>query len=446
MTSSKRRRDSFRPVTSSAALLPALVLGAPLLHAQEVFVPPVNFQERVTTVEQASTNWVGSASAPPLQAPAAAPNTRPIEAGPFRFHPHLGYQVIYGDGILRAGTNAPSTTVLHTIIPGLFVEIGKYWNLDFAASINRYSNASFKDNEAFYLALRGRIPLEKWLLDFGYTGSMTEQTQIETGDQIKQSAHLLTASGIYNYQTRLSVELSGTVDSRLTKGFSDYWTYSTLEWVNYKLTDNTTLGVGAGAGYNFVDPGPDSTFEQLQARAIWTPGEKFTMQAAVGAQFQQFTGESEPGTTNAPSNAISGTDVFPIYSVAAAYRPFEQTSLSLSAKHTVGNAYEENRFAKTTTLALGLRQRILGRVHLDIVPSYNFRTYKSSIQNGDPDRNDEYASIYAGLSTVFLKKFNATVFYQYSDNSADMNGPKKQEVDALGFHASQVGASIEYRY
>lgn len=414
--------------------MPALVLGAPLLHAQEVFVPPVNFQDRVTTVEQASTNWVGSASAPPLQAPAAAPNTRPIEAGPFRFHPHLGYQVIYGDGILRAGTNAPSTTVLHTVIPGLFIEMGKYWNLDFAASINRYGNASFNDNEAFYLALRGRIPLEKWLLDFGYTGSMTEQTQIETGDQIKQSAHLLTASGIYNYQTRLSVELSGSVDSRLTKGFSDYWTYSTLDWVNYKLTDNTTLGVGAGAGYNFVDPGPDSTFEQLQARAIWTPGEKFTMQAAVGAQFQQFTGESEVGNTN----AISGTEVFPIFSVAAAYRLFEQTSLSLSAKHTVGNAYEENRFAETTTLSLGLRQRILGRVYLDVVPSYNFRTYKSSIQNGPGDRDDEYASIYAGVSTVFLKKFNAVVFYQYGDNSSD--------VESLGFHASQVGASIEYRY
>lgn len=421
------------PVTRSLLLLPALVLGVPALEAQEVFIPPVSYQDRVTTVEQASQNWAGSASAPPLQAPATTPNTRPLEAGPLRFHPHLGYQVLYGDGILRSA-NAPSTTVLHTIVPGLFLEMGKYWNMDFAASINRYSNASFNDNEAFYLALRGRIPLEKWLLDFGYTGSMTEQTQIETGDQIKQSAHLLTASGIYNYQTRLSVELSGTVDSRLTKGFSDFWTYSTLEWVNYKLTDNTTVGVGAGAGYNFIDPGPDSTFEQLQARAVWTPGTKFTAQAAVGAQFQQFTGESETGGTN----SISGTEVYPVFSVVAAYRPFEHTSFSLSAKRTVGNAYEENRFAEATTLSIGLRQRLLGHVFLDVVPSYNFRTYKSSIQDGASNRDDEYASIYAGLSTVFLKKFNAVVFYQYGDNSSD--------VAELGFHSSQVGASIEYRY
>ena len=42
------------------------------------------------------------------------------------------------------------------------------------------------------------------------------------------------------------------------------------------------------------------------------------------------------------------------------------------------------------------------------------------------------------MSTVFLKKINAVVFYQYGDNSSD--------VAALGFHASQVGASIEYRY
>lgn len=413
-------------------LAPSFVLGLNVVHAQEVFVPPVSFQDRVTSVEQASSNWVGSAAAPPLQAPSSGPNTRPLEAGPFRFHPHLGYQVVYGDGILRA-TNAPSSTVLHTLVPGLFIEMGPNWNLDFSAGINRYSNSDFNNNEAYYLALRGHIPREKWLLDFGYAGSVTEQPQIETGEQVSQSAHLATASGIYNYQTKLSVELTGTMDTRLTEGFSDYWTWSTLDWVNYQISARTTVGAGAGAGYSFVDPGPDSTFEQLQTRAIWTPGPKLTLQASVGVQFQQFHGESETGT-----DAISGTEAFPIFAVAAAYRPFEQTSLFASANHVVGNAYQENVFAETTTVSVGLRQRLFGQLFLDVVPAYNFRHYESSLRGPSNGRDDEYASIYAGLGTIFFKKLNASVFYQYGDNSSDES--------QLDFHSSQVGARLEYRY
>lgn len=438
MTSKQRGSNgTFARSTQQAAFLaPALLLGATSIQAQEVFVPPVSFQDRVTTVEQASTNWVGSAAAPPLQAPATGPNTRPLEAGPFRFHPHLGYQVVYGDGILRSA-GAPSTTVLHTVVPGVFVEMGKYWNLDFAAGINRYSNADFNNNESYYLALRGHIPREKWLLDFGYAGSVTEQPQIETGQQIAQSAHLLTASGIYNYQTKLSVELTGTMDSRLTDGFSDYWSWSTLDWVNYQLTSKTTVGVGAGAGYNMVDPGPDSTFEQLQARAIWTPGTKLTVQASAGAQFQQFSGKAEGGPNDGVS-ALSGTEAFPIFAVTAAYRLFEQTSLFASANHVIGNAYEENLYSESTVVSVGLRQRLLGEFYLDVVPAYNFRSYKSSLSGVSNDRDDEYASIYAGVSTVFFSKLNASVFYQYGDNSSD--------VQELGFHSSQVGARLEYRY
>lgn len=409
-----------------------MILGATVLEAQEVFIPPVSFQDRVTTVEQASSNWVGSVSAPPLQAPASGPNTRPLEAGPFRFHPHLGYQVVYGDGILRSA-NAPATTVLHSIIPGLFIEMGPNWNLDFSAGINRYSNSKFNNNEAYYLALRGHIPREKWLLNFGYAGSVSEQPQIETGQQISQSSHLVTASGIYNYQTKLSVELTGTMDSRLTEGFSDYWTWSTLDWVNYQVTPRTTVGLGAGAGYDFVDPGPDATFEQLQARAIVTPGTKLTLQASAGVQLQQFSGESETGIA-----AKSGTEAYPIFAVAAAYRPFEQTSLFASANHVVGNAYQDNFFSQTTTVSVGLRQRLLGEYYLDVVPAYNFRRYESSLRGPSNRRDDEYASIYAGVSTVFFSKLNAAVFYQYGDNSSDNS--------QLNFNSSQVGARLEYRY
>ena len=413
-------------------LAPVAAFAWTAAHAQEVFIPPVEFRDRVTTVEQASTNWLGSASAPPLQAPATGPNTKPLQLGPVRFHPHLGYQVIYGDGILQ-GQGNPQTTVLHTISPGAFFELGQNWNLDFTTSINRYSNANLNNSEGYYLALRGHIPREKWLLDFGYLGSVTKQPQVETATQTMQNSHLVTASGIYNYQTRLSLELSATMDARLAQGFSDYWTWSTLEWLNYQVTSKTTFGLGAGAGYNVVDPGPDWTFEQLQGRLVWFPASKLSLQATAGGQFQQFSGEASDGT-----GAESGTEVFPLFGAALAYRVFEHTSLSVAANHTIGNAYEENRFSELTTVNGGVRQRLFGQVSLDVVPSYNFRKYKSSLPGLAVVREDEYFSIYGGLSTVLFSKLNVAVFYQYSDNSSDNPG--------LSFNSRQVGARLEYRY
>ena len=429
-----RSKDSLSAKRCHKALYlaPAAAFVWTGAHAQEVFIPPVEFRDRVTTVEQASTNWLGSASAPPLQAPATGPNTRPLQVGPVRFHPHLGYQVIYGDGILQ-GEGNPQTTVLHTITPGAFLELGPNWNLDLTASINRYSNAELNNNEGYYLSLRGHVPLEKWLLDFGYLGNMTEQPQVETGGQTLQNTHVVTASGVYNYQTRLSLELSALMDARLAEDFSDYWTWSTLEWLNYQATSKTTLGLGAGAGYNFVDSGPDWTFEQVQGRVVWLPAAKLSVQATAGVQFQQFNGESSDGTA-----AASGTETFPLFGAAIAYRLFEQTSLSLSANHTIGNAYEDDRFSEVTIVDAGVRQRLFEHISLDVVPAYNFRKYKSSLPGLAVEREDEYFSIYCGLSTVLFQKLNVAVFYQYTDNDSDDAG--------LSFVSRQVGARIEYRY
>ena len=416
---------------SAGCLVPALAMNSVTAEAQQVFVPPVEFGDRVQSVEQISANWVGSAALPPLLAPAEGPQTYPLQWGPVRFHPHLGYQVVYGDGVLR-GTNNPQTTVLHTINPGGFFQLGKFWNFDITASLNRYSNADFNNSTAYYWALRGHVPREKWLLDFGYQGTMSEQTQLETGSQIQQNTHLMSASGIYNYNTRMSVELSGSLDARLASGgvagqsVGDYWTGSTLEWLNFQVTSRTSVGLGLGAGYNMADPGDDWVFEQAQARLVWTPGAKFSAQASGGLQAQQFTG------------GASGTEVFPLFAVLAAYRPFEQTSVSLSAKHEIGNAYQENVFTETTTVGVGLRQRLLGRVFLDVAPSYNFRKYEATPSGSFAGREDDFVAVYAGLSTTFFKKLNASVFYQFSDNSSSDEG--------LSFDSTQVGLKVDYRY
>jgi len=409
-------------------------LGWTAAQAQPLLVQPVEYGDRVTTVEEASKNWVGSVSGPPLQAPAAGPETLPLEVGPVRFHPHLGYQLIYGDGILR-GANLPDKTWLHTFSPGLFTELGPYWNMDFTASFNRYSNASKNNSESYFGALRGHIPREKWLLDFGYVATLTDQAQAETAtNNVLQNTHLVTASGIYNYQTPLSLELSAALDARLAQAFNDYYTMSTLEWLNYQASSRTTLGLGLGGGYNVVKPGPDWTFEQLQGRIVWLPGTKLTIQASGGVQFQQFSGKDETGATN----ALSGTEITPMFGVSAAYKPFEQTALSLAVNHTVGNSYEQGQYSETTVINGGFRQRFFGHLNFDVTPGYNIRNYKSTLRGAPDGREDKFLTIYTGLSTVLFKKLNVGIFYLFSDQDSDQK--------TFAFESKQVGLRLDYRY
>ena len=167
---------------------------------------------------------------------------------------------------------------------------------------------------------------------------------------------------------------------------------------------------------------------------IWRPGEKLTVQFSGGIQLMQFSGTDETGATN----ALSGTEVNPIFAAALAYQAFEPTLLSLGANHLVGNSYEQGQFSESTTINAGFRQRFLGQIYLDVVPAYNIRNYKTTLQGAPDGREDKYFSVYAGLSTVLFKKLNVGIFYLFSDNDSD--DPN------FAFDSTQVGLRFEYRY
>ncbi len=411
-------------------LVPAIALGCATAHGQQVFVPSVDYGSKIPTVEQASMSQIGSVAAPPLRR-ASPLEAYPLNWGPIRFHPHLSYQLVHGDGVL-SDTNGPQTTLLHTLSPGAFFELGRYWDFDFTASFNHYSNAEFSDSAAYSAALRGNVPLEKWLLSLSYIGSLTEQPQVESGTQTLQNSQRVAVGGVYNYNTRFSVELGLSQEALLTEDFSDYWTWSTTEWLNYHVTQKTSVAFGVGGGYNLVDPGVDWTFERLQGRLVWQPGPKLNLQMSGGAQFQQFTGSS-PDSDDASESLTS-----PVFGAVVSYQPVEPTVISLSAGHEIGNSFLTGLYSETTTVSGGIRQRLFRHLSASVQPTYIVRNYKSTPGSFSEERDDDYFSVYAGVNALLLKKLNVTVFYQFTDNSSSM--------DQFSFESTQVGVRLDYRY
>ena len=96
----RRRKAWSRGVD---CLVPAVVFGWGAAQAQPILVPPTGQAERVPTVEQAAAAPVGTYAPPIIKRP-DAPQKYPLELGPLQFHPHLGYQVSYGDGVFTEKT------------------------------------------------------------------------------------------------------------------------------------------------------------------------------------------------------------------------------------------------------------------------------------------------------------------------------------------------------
>jgi hypothetical protein len=181
-----------------------------------------------------------------------------------------------------------------------------------------------------------------------------------------------------------------------------------------------------GAGYNLIDPGADSVYEQVLGRVSWFTSSKLSFQLSGGVQFQEFLADA------------ATTGIFPIFSAAIVYHPVEPTLLSFSASHSVGNSYYSDEFTETTSVGVGLNQRLLQHFYLSVQPAYNFTEYKGTFGDLPAVRTDNYFYFYVGLSTALFKKLGTSVFYQIrNDHSSDA---------AYNSNGSLVGFSLNYRY
>jgi hypothetical protein len=207
-------------------------------------------------------------------------------------------------------------------------------------------------------------------------------------------------------------------------GFQSSKEWSTLDWLNYEFWPRLTAGVGAGLGY--VNANPNMVFEQLQGRVGWRATDKISFQVNGGAEFTQVTDDS--------SNPL----VNPILGASIQYQPFEQTKLSLGASRVLNPSYYDNQISVVTSVNGDLRQRLLGKLFLDVSAGYNWNNYTSLVSGVPANAAVDYYSVNVQLSTTFLKRGTFAVFYSYSDNSTTQAG--------LSYTSNQIGFNIGYRY
>jgi hypothetical protein len=351
------------------------------------------------------------------------------------------YRFLYGDGI-QSDPGEKETTAINEFSPGVLLGLGRHWTLDYTPTISVYSNNKFRDTFDHAVYLNGGTAYEDWVLGVSQSYVNDDEPLVETADQTSQDTYTTGLSASRKLGSRMLlqcsasqvlryVEESGRVTNTIER-VTNSREWSTLEWLNYQFWPRFSGGLGVGFGYVDVEEGADSLYERPQGRITWQPTEKLFCQVHGGVEIRQFMG----------SNAAD-TLVNPIMDGSVEYRPFETTTLSVSAEHVVSTSDLEDQVTETTTVGASVDQRLFRRLNLNVGFSFSSATYvstqsKVSQSNISEGRDDDYYSIHVRLGTRILKRGTIAAFYQYSDNLSNRSG--------FGYSSSQGGLELGYRY
>jgi hypothetical protein len=412
-----------------------LMAVTPPSGGQEVFVPllpPPTPPEESTRFFK--TNGLAGGAILAAVAPPSTVGINPLQIGPFSPRFHLDYQFINATGIRQA--TGTVSTIQHSINPGVIMQLSRLWKMEAGAALDYFSDQALNDTVGFNVGLRGAITRDEWIYGLTADVAATEGTQIETARQTKQNTYAAGLLAVRALRPRTSLELGLNQAITISSDLNNLFTWSTLNWLNYLLGAKTTVGVGAGGGYNMLNPGSDSTsstgtdsaFEQIQGRILWRPAERVSVNANGGLQIQHFLGE-EGGDTA----------VNPTFLLSAGWSPFAGTTLSLSGGRTVGNSITTDSYTLNTAVAFGISQTLYRTFTLSVGPSYGQTDYKSNTDpSAEANRSDETLAFNASLSVLLFKKLSMAAFFQYSDH--DSNDP------FFTYESRQVGFQVGYRF
>src|ERR1041384_4923081 len=141
--------------------------------------PPLDFFGIPPAFQTTGTNQPGML--PPIST--IPPGLQPLaQWGPVQFRPHLLFRFLYGDGI-PATPGHQFKTAIEEIYPGLLLQLGNHWNLDYTPTLRFYSSSHFADSTDHSVSLTGGGTYQEWTLGFSQTYASSSQPLVETATQ-----------------------------------------------------------------------------------------------------------------------------------------------------------------------------------------------------------------------------------------------------------------------
>jgi Putative beta-barrel porin 2 len=361
---------------------------------------------------------------------------------PFKYdnivvRPHFDYSLQYATGVQSAPGNSQGT-IVNELTPGVKVDLGKYWSVDFSPTLRYYSSSQLQDEFDYTAGLVGHTRFGDWDLGLSQNVSSSSAPISETGAQTDENNYstALTASYIFNETMSLDSSVSQNLDyvtdpygaTANTNAAQGTRTWSVKESLNYQLWPRLTLSLVPSGGYIGSDTVANQTFEDVEARVRWRATDKISLDLSGGFNDQQFLAAGYRDSIN------------PVFSASIQYQPFQVTDITLTASRTVSASsyYIFAQASENTMVSLGLNQRLFKKFHANLTFTYTSEDYTESIGPFSGKRTDNMYSFSARLSHPLTQRGTWSLIYQYSENESTLGG--------LGYNNSMVGTEFNYTY
>jgi hypothetical protein len=183
------------------------------------------------------------------------------------------------------------------------------------------------------------------------------------------------------------------------------------------------VGPEAVIGFMNVTDSPFQVYEQIRARATYTTTAKLSFEGSAGVEFRQFNSESR---------------TYFVFSLAAEYRPFDSSVISLRGYRTLyGSAGLQGQDFIATGIEFSLSQRFFHRFYLSVATGYENDEYIAIAENVQTGRVDNFIFIRPALAFAFTKWGSVSVFYEFRKNFSN-------EFE-FAFYDNRVGAALAFQ-
>lgn len=440
---------------ASLALLAGIFLTCAFaVHAQDTPEEPLpsSVDDTVAQTDAASsqaTAPLGGADARNLTLGGQAMSSSEVQSGePRRFHYSLRLNIrgVYDDNIFISNTNRVSDYYF-AIEPMITVGFGdiegrnaNFLRLDYMPSVILFVDHSDEDAVEHLVLLEGQYRFGRLTLSLSQEVAILDGTNISSTLDTTGLLANLDVSGrtrLNLFLTRLRANYDLTGKLFLTGEFDasiyDYpnnissWMVSWGAYINYNVTPKLTIGVGGAFGLDFVeDPNVDQTFEQANFRISYQATGKLGLSASAGVEVRQFDDHR-------------GDYVSPVFQLGALYRPFDGTTVTLTAGRRILNSgFFENQDFATTYVVGRIQQRLLRRVYLGLAVGYENSDYFGTTTGVNATREDDYYFIEPSIDVLITRWLSVGAYYLHRQDCSN--------IDFFSFYDNQVGVRATFRF
>lgn len=358
-------------------------------------------------------------------------NGHQVAETPRRFHYSFGLVVrgVYDDNINLSQSNKTSDFYA-SIEPTISLGLGgtgeaqtNFLNFVYAPNVFIFAKTSDADAIQHVIHLAGQRQFSKVTLSLGEDIQILDSSNLTslndtTGRQANIDVGQRTKVNIFDTKLGASYDLSSKT---FLTGSADYQVYDYPSlissetifgslFINYNYGSKVVFGVGGTGGYNKAEgSAPEQFYEQANVRVSYQASGKLTFAGTAGIEFRQFGNDSRGQYTS------------PVYNLSATYQPFDGTTLSVSGSRQTQNsaAISGSDFA-STTINLGIRQRLVRRAVLGLNVGYINDDYFSATQGVDVSRSDDYYYVQPSIDVNVTRFWSIGVYYLHREDSSSL--------------------------